>query len=364
LSDNVELATKTAKLIHKSYADQLDLFCMGNEPWYFLRDHDQYVKKWKVLRDAVIAGFPSANFCAADEGPMPDLIKKMAASYGNPNGRLVAISQHSYPFGSSYKNNFDPNDLVNRIPYDAAESRAKMLSPNAYKTYEKIYQDISKAIDSTSLPYRFTECNSYSSSGLKGASDSYASALWVADYMYWWANHKADGMNFHTGNKTGGKQSYICRYAAFRSSEKGYNVYPLSYGMKLFDLGSKGRILPTTVAANANQNVVAYSTLSDNNVLFVTIFNKNFGTNAKEEIVEINTDKMFDSSNLQQISLLGRNNDISGTLGDVTLGGKQFKEDGTWNGKWMQIPSSQKSSNKITIKISPASATIIKMNLK
>ena len=132
------MATKVASLIHSRYKDQLDLFAIGNEPYYWLRDHDKYVKRWKILREAVIAGYPDARFCAADEGPMPDLIHKMAGAYGNPAGRLVIISQHSYPFGSSYKNNTDPADRLNHIPHDAAESREKMLSPAAYKTYEKI----------------------------------------------------------------------------------------------------------------------------------------------------------------------------------------------------------------------------------
>jgi len=363
-SDNVELAKKAATLIQSRYPDQMDLFALGNEPYYFERNHDKYVNKWKVLRDTVIAGYPEAKFCGPDEAPSPELLKKMAAAYGNPSGRLVAISQHSSPFGSSYKNNSDPSDLINRTPYDAAESREKMLSPEAYVTYEKIHNGITNALQGTSLPYRFTECNSYSSSGLKGASDSYASALWAVDYLYWWANHGVEGMNFHTGDRTGGDANFICRYAAFRTSDHGYDVQPLSYGMKLFDFGGHGRMLPTTVKEGDGQNLAAYSTLSKDKTVFVTLINKAHGPKAEEQLVKIKPDQPLDDSKVEIISLLGRNNDIAGGLGYVTLGGEPIKEDGTWNGRWTELSPSAISDGKIAVTMPPASAAVVRFHTK
>jgi hypothetical protein len=71
VSDNVALAKRAAKLIHSRYKDQLDLFAIGNEPYYWLRDHERYVKKWKILRDGVLAGYPDALFCGADKALLP-----------------------------------------------------------------------------------------------------------------------------------------------------------------------------------------------------------------------------------------------------------------------------------------------------
>lgn len=364
VSDNIELATKAATLIHSRYTDQLDLFAFGNEPHYFLSDPDKYVKKWKILRDAVIAGYPEAKFCGPDAWTTPDLFKKMAVAYGNPSGRLESISHHSYPFGSSYKNNIDPDDLLNRTPYDAAESREKMLSPEAYATYEKIHKGIVDCIQGTPLKYRVTECNSYSSSGLKGASDSYASALWAADYLYWWANHGVEGMNFHTGDRTGGDVNFICRYAAFRTSDHGYDVYPLSYGMKLFDVGGHGRILPTSVKEGEGQNLAAYSTLSKDKTVSVTLINKAHGPKATEQLVKITPDQPLEGSKVEFLSLLGRNNDIAGSLGDVTLGGEPIKEDGTWNGQWKELPASAVTNGTIAVTMPPASAAVVRFRTK
>src|ERR1700722_9162158 len=86
--------------------------------------------------------------------------------------------------------------------------------------------------------------------GVEGASDSYASALWSIDYLYWWAEHGSNGLNFHTGDRAGGgDRSLPSRYAAFVTAGTGYDVRPLSYGMKVFDLGGHGRLVPVTVAA-------------------------------------------------------------------------------------------------------------------
>jgi hypothetical protein len=288
----------------------------------------------------------------------------MAEEYGNPEGRLAVISQHSYPFGSSYKNNVDPADLVNRTPHDAEASRIKMLSPDAYKTYEKIRAELVEAISVNPLPFRLTETNSYSSSGLKGASDSYASALWAVDYMHWWANHGLSGMNFHTGDRTGGDVNFICRYAAFRTNEKGYDVHPLSYGIKLFGLGGQGKMLPVSVDAPADQNLVSYATLPQNKTVAVTLINKAHGPAAKEQTVKVKLDKSVDASVVKIIYLIARNNDISGGLGDVVLGGEPIKEDGTWNGKWLDVPASAISKDEITIKLQPASAAVVKFRTK
>ena len=45
-------------------------------------------------------------------------------------------------------------------------------------------------------------------------------------------------------------------------SAHGYEARPLAYGMKLFDLGGYGKVLPVNVAAATNQNLIAYATVA------------------------------------------------------------------------------------------------------
>ncbi len=359
---NAKAAAKVARLIHDRYAGVLDCFAIGNEPGYF-KDYAVYAPRWKAIHDAIIAVYPEAGFCGPDQNPSPGLDKKMVHDFGNDSGRLIMITQHSYPFGCAYKNYDAPGvreDASKLVPNDPAKSREKMLSPAAYDAYEGIYRGIAGAMAGASLSYRLSECNSYWFGGLKGASDSYASALWGLDYLHWWAAHGAEGLNFHNGDRTGGELSMPCRYAAFVTSGQGYEVRPLGYGIKLFDLGGHGKALPTTVDPAANQNLVAYATLSEGKTVSVTLINKTHGAEAKDETVQIKLDQPLAGSNVQVIYLRGRNDDIRGGSADVTLGGAPIKEDGSWSGQWTQLPESAVSNNVISVTMPPASAAVVK----
>lgn len=353
---NARYAAKVARLIHKRYSDVLGCFAIGNEPYYFKR-YAVYSARWKAIHDAILAVYPGAVFCGPDQNPDPRLDKQMVHEFGNASGRLVMIDQHSYPFGCAYTNPQARNDISKLVPYNAAKARDRMLSPQAYNIYDRIYKGIESAIAGTSVAYRLTESNSFWFSGLKGASDSYASALWSVDYLYWWANHGARGVNFHTGDRTGGQLSMPCRYAAFVSSGDGYQAHPLAYGMKLFNLGGHGRELH--VAAPIAANLVAYATLEGKTVS-VTLINKTHGASAEKQAVRIRMDVPLANSKVQVIFLRASHNDVADGFAGVSLGGAQIKKDGNWNGRWTLLPPSAVHRNTISVIMPAASAAVVK----
>jgi len=353
---NAQSAARVAKLIHDRYSDVLDCFAIGNEPDYF-KNYELYSAKWKAIHDAIVDVYPAAKFCGPDQNPSPELDARMAHDFANDG--LVKITQHSYPFGCAYKNPQARTNIANLIPFDAADSREKMLSPKAYSIYEKIYKGIDGAIANTPLAYRLTEVNSYWFSGLQGASDSYASALWAVDYLHWWTSHGADGLNFHTGDRTGGDLSMPCQYAAFVTSAHGYEARPLAYGMKLFALGGHGRQL--AVMNSASTNLVAYATL-DSETIFVTLINKSHGLQVKNSEIQIKLDAPLDESNAQAIFLESKNADIGADSNGVTLGGAPIRKDGTWNGRWK--PLKVAAENSLTVSMPPASAAVIRAHLR
>ncbi|MBP8302859.1 MAG: hypothetical protein KBE04_01875 [Phycisphaerae bacterium] len=358
---NAESAARMAKLIHEHDPDLLDCFAIGNEPGYY-KDYAVYSAKWKAIRDAILAVYPDAAFCGPDQNPSPDLTQRMVRDVGNPSGRLVQITQHSYPFGCSYQNpGVAKSDVTQLIPLDAAAARERMLSPAAYKVYEGIHEGIAAALSGTSVSYRLTETNTYWFSGLKGASDSYASALWALDYLHWWASHGADGLNFHTGDYTGGDISMPCRYAVWVTSSRGYEVRPLGYGMKMFDLGGHGRVLQVAVPPGAN--LAAYATL-DGDTVAVTLIHKAHGAESQEQPVQIELDTSLADRRAQVLFLRARKDDIAGGSADVTLGGSPIQEDGTWNGRWLLLPSGAVTDHAITLTLAPASAAVVKAAIR
>jgi hypothetical protein len=359
-----ESAAKLAKAIGDHYAEQLDCFAIGNEPGYY-KDYNVFRPKWKAIHDAILAAYPDARFCGPDQNPSPALFRDMVWDFGGEANRFVEVTAHQYPLGCAYKNPGQRSDLSKLIPFEGEESREKMLAPQAYDTYESVRKGLAGAVSGTSISFRLTEVNSFWFSGLKGASDSYASALWGLDYLHWWTSHGAAGLNFHTGDRTGGALSMPCRYAAFVTLGAGYEARPLAYGMKLFDLGGHGRSLKTTVAPDAVGELVAYAVLSDDKNAFVTIINKAHGADVGASEVEINFDAApAESSQASAVFLEGARGDLAGGSGDVTLGGAAIREDGTWNGHWTTLSVADKGGATVVVNVPAASAVVVKEKLK
>jgi hypothetical protein len=352
-------AAKIAKLIRDHYADTLDCFAIGNEPSYY-KDYAIYTNQWTTIRDAMLAVFPAATFCGPDQNPSPELCAKMVRDFGGAGGHLAKISQHSYSFGCSYKN-YKEKDVTKLIPQDAAAAREKMLAPDAVGIYEKIRAGMADAVAGTAVGFRLSEVNSYWFSGLEGASDRYASALWGADYLHWWTARGADGLNFHTGDRTGGAIVLPCRYAAFVTDGHGYEARPLAYGLKLFELGGCGKILPVNISSAPEQNLTAYAALTGDQMICLTLINQSHGPGATNTEVQIKLDTPVAKSGAKIIFLTARHDDIAGVSADVTLGGARIKKNGSWPGRWTTLPVSTASDGLIFVTMPPASAAVIQV---
>ena len=311
-----EKAKEAARIIYENYKDILESFAIGNEPSYY-KDYDVYVSKWTAIRDAILEVYPDAVFCGPDQNPDAKRLKLLVDQFGNEKERLVQITQHSYPFGCSYTN-YKEHDVTKLIPYDAVKSRAKMLNDSVHSIYQGILNGMTEAVKGTSLTFRLSETNSFWYSGLKGASDSYASALWGLDYLHWWMSQGAAGLNFHTGDFTGGEIVLPCRYAAFVSSGSGYEARPLAYGMKMFSLGACSRYLPVKVTSSGN-NIGAYAGLDENNAIVITLINKEFKSSNPKEI-DIQLDQPLQKSKVETILLKALTGDIGATSSGITIG--------------------------------------------
>jgi hypothetical protein len=239
-----------------------------------------------------------------------------------------------------------------------------MLAPAAYHSYESVLHGIRAAIGDADVSFRLTEVNSLWFSGLEGASDRYASALWGLEYLHWWTSHGAAGLNFHTGDRTGGVVTMPCRYAAFVTSANGYDVRPLAYGMKLFDLGGGGKMLAVTVSASPENRIVAYSNLAADGTVNVTVINKAHGEAAASADVRIKLDAAIAGPDAKVIFLKAENGDISTNSSKVTIGGAHVEEDGSWRGDWSPLKIAGDGGNSIALTMPPASAAVVRATIK
>lgn len=354
---DLEYARMVAKIINDNYKDLVESISIGNEPYYY-RDNEVYINRWSSIHDAILEVYPDAVFNGPDTNPNIERMKALISNFDNNEGRLVQITQHSYPFGCSYENPGEPV-YIKLIPKDRVLSRENMLNPSSYAIYQGIFNIINEAIEGTNLSFRLSETNSYWYSGLREVSNSFASALWGLDYLYWWTTHGAEGLNFHTGDITGGVRRQPAFYAAFATSDEGYAAMPIAYGMKLFAMGSNGNSIPVEISTPDNKNIVAYSTVSKEGNVFLTIINKEYKIN-KDQKISIRLDRKISDTQIKSIALNAKNNDIA-EITDITLGEASINEDGSWEGKWNDINTSSIDDFTLGISIPCASALLIKI---
>ncbi|HWZ96091.1 MAG TPA: hypothetical protein VNW30_12920 [Opitutaceae bacterium] len=346
-------AAGTAKYVMDHYRDRVSCFTVGNEPdkpWKY----PDYLAEWKKFTAAILSPdcAPDAKFC----GPSARHQKvEFARLFANDMGgwaHLAYVTEHYYPRGDG--------DKVT----DPAKERRLLLSPGLYQGYRKFYDAFVPEAKAKGTGYRLEETNSYGRGGAAGASDTFAASLWSVDYLYWWAWHDALGVNFHAGQKEPRGVSGPNRpnlYTPLTLLPNGIKVLPMGYGMKLFNLGGQGRLVPVNVTANPDHlNLAAYGTLASDQALFITVLNKEFGAKGHPAKLTINSGRPGAGGKIIFMSAPG--GDIT-AVGGITIGGAGIMEDGSWGGKWSDLPAVAQDGS-VTVVVPAASAAVIELPAK
>jgi hypothetical protein len=346
-----DAATRMANYIVRHYRDELAGLAIGNEPNVFSKSYAPYLAEWKRYSAEITAptNSPDAKFCGPSTSPGHEhWAADFADEFGN-QGPLAFIAQHDYPGGDA------------RRATNAAAARDTLLSPAIDEHYAKFAARFVPTILSNALPYRLEEANSFYDGGAKDASDTFASALWALDYQWWWAEHQASGINFHTGDKVATSETNKpCRYAVFWTAPDGYNVHPLGYALKMFSLGARGRLLPIMVENTDDLNLRVYAAASDENQVFITLINREHGDSARA--MEIILDPVLKNGSARFMLLTAPGNDVAAKTG-VTLGGAEIQDDGTWEGKWTPLLPSG-ADGKFVLELPPATAGLVRFTEK
>lgn len=334
-----EKVVGTAQYLMRNYGDWVTCLAAGNEPNMYARTYEGYRDLTRQYYTAIRAAAPGVMFSGPGTTPgKAEWARRYAEDFG-PTGEVKLVMQHSYPGGSARK------------VKDVAKAREDMLSHKWVESYQKMYDAFVPAARKAGVAYRLEETNSFYNGGAKDISDTMASALWALDYMYWWASHGAAGLNFHTGDRVAaGEQTTPCRYALFSTAGGGgYDVHPIGYAIKAFDLGSHGTLVPAEVDERAN--VSAYAVASADHHLYVTLVNKN-----TDHGVAVKIAGDVGGGTAKAMYLLAPKNDLAATSG-VTLGESTIGADGSWHGTWQDLSGE-------TVDLPAASAAIVDLTLK
>ena len=371
LNGNARQDASTIKYVWDHYAKYIDCFAIGNEPdWhsYHLRDPQifetepgvpgsafpSYLAKWKVIATAILDSVPGLQFTGPDAGsnyPVPgakdtyydgkpwtvDFADSVSAWRFPNHGSLKFVDQHNYVGQDAQGQKLIPAIMADR-----------MLSPDWDAYY---YPALYNAICTPALPkgcgYRMTESNSFSG-GVKNGSDCFATALYSLDYLHWWAAHDCLGINFHTTQWRYNGTFYL-------DKDGQYQVHPMAYGIKAFDLGGHGEVEPVKISNPFGINLTAYAVKGQKH-LYVTIINKENGGGAREADVTINAEGISGKAKLMY--LMAADGDVLSTTG-IVLGGAPITNRGPWDGRWSPARSGEKNIYKVHVP--PYSAAILKI---
>jgi hypothetical protein len=380
VSDLRSVNARVAGYIWGRYQDGLDSFAIGNEPdWHAFHTwagqlvdpaiHEEeagvpgsaypsYLAHWRSLAGAVGAAAPGAPLSGPDTGaytrltytPDPDTgapwTERFARDERDP-GRVTQVTQHYYAGG-------DPGATT------AEQAISNILSPEwvtgttigtqpagtTYIPYPWLYANNLAPVAAAGLRYRLTESNDYLT-GVPGASNAFASALWALDHLHWWAAHGAAGVNFH--NKQWLYTATIVPDPA--APGQGYATTPKGYGIKAFTLGSAGRVKPARVQNPDGINVTAYC-VGGAGEDYVTVINKAHGAGAADAAVTIVPPRARVRG--AQIMTLagGRPGDAGGAT--ATLGGATITGAAPWGGTWSALPAGPGAGISLTVRATTA----------
>jgi hypothetical protein len=186
-------AADEAAFVTTVLGPKLEYFQLGNEPDGYsthLRDPNTwsanaFFDDWLAEANAIRARVPSARFGMPDVGWRVDWVTVMAdrllATPNRPN--IAALSHHYYVGGPP--------------------SSPEMTIPFILRNDPRVAQDadISRAAAAKlNVPFRMTEGNTCYRGGKPGVSDTFASALWAADYLLRLASLGYAGVNLHGGD--------------------------------------------------------------------------------------------------------------------------------------------------------------------
>lgn len=299
---------------------------IGNEPDLFWVEHrpkpfpyESFRREFEPVRDALLKRLPAVPLAGPDVAGATSWVARFAADE-KPNLKLLT---HHYYRGAQSA---------------AGSTSAQLLAVDPHLA--NTLAQLNAASETSGLPFRLCEVNSFSGGGKPGVSDTFTQALWVLDYMLRTAAAGAAGVNIETGvNQLG----FISSYSPIADDEHDrYTAAPGFYGMLAFAQIGPGRILPVTLSgggalsdakATASPNVTAYAVARPAGDVILALINREPLTAVSVRIPHPATAGPATLLRLEAPAL-------SATSG-VALGGSPVSMSGAWHAPhWKPAPTS------------------------
>jgi hypothetical protein len=332
----VDNAIAEAKAVTAASRESLLAFEIGNEPDLFPRrqghrhtgySYDDYLREYRAYRDALRMAIPHIVFAGPDVADATDWVARFAVD----EGKDIKLLTHHY-----YREGQNPTSSIDKLLHSDPK-----LAP--------ILEKLRTASESSGIPYRICETNSFSGGGKPGVSDTFAAALWVLDFMFTLASAGCAGVNMETGVN---QRGFISSYSPVGDDEQGhYYATPEYYGMLAFAQSGGGRIIRSAIDAG-NKNITAYATQSAKDRTVLTLINKE---PSSEAVVLIDASTLVRSGSILRLS----GSSLESKSG-ITLGGADVSPAGLWKpGRGEEV---SRTRTGLQVRLPAASAAIVTLH--
>jgi hypothetical protein len=301
-SGTVENAVDEARAVTQAVGKHLLALEIGNEPDLFSHNphrhrsysYNDYSSEFRRYREALQKALPGIPFAAPDAATATDWVTRFAT---DERANIELLTEHYYRDGAR-----NPTSTIDELLHPDPKL-ATML------------QQLKAASYASGLPYRICETNSFYGGGKPGVSDTFASALWVLDFMFTLASAGCAGVNMETGvNQLG----FISHYSPIGDDEHGhYWGAPEYYGMLAFAQAGVGRMVACSMDTDG-KNISAYATQPDSKRLTLTVINKEPVYDA-DVVIKHEVLRTLKSAQLLRLSAPGLESKSGVTLGDAAV---------------------------------------------
>ena len=303
----LENAIDEAKAVTAAAKKHLLAFEIGNEPDLFFHQghrhagysYDDYVREYRTYRDALRKAIPNIDFA----GPDVAVATEWVARFATDEGKDLKLLTHHY-----YREGQNPTSTLDKLLHTDPK-----LAP--------VLAKLRAAAESSGVPYRICETNSFSGGGKPGVSDTLGAGLWVLEFMFTLASAGCAGVNMETGVN---QRGFISSYSPIGDDEQGhYWAAPEYYGMLAFAQAGAGRIMGSTIDAGG-RNISAYATQPTKDRTVLTLINKEPKSDAVV-VIDAGACASFRTGSVVRLS----GPSLESKSG-VTLGGASLSAAGLW----------------------------------
>ncbi len=315
---------------------------IGNEPDSFAR-HNLRTAPWTPARyNAEVSNYRRAiagvapGIALAGPGVSGSAAFKRWGPAEASAQRPALLTGHHYPLG------------CHKLP---APTIARLLSPRTRRAEDaSLRRDLSVSRAGTT-GFRLDETNSVSCGGKAGISNTFASALWAADYIARAMQAGVVGINFQ-GNPTNCHgYTPVCAVSAEQLAKGAIDAQPEWYALLL----SKGLIGDRPVRATASRshaNVDVIALLSPRGSLHLVIVDDDPAT-ARHASVELHVGRRFGAA-----TVLALTAPTAAATTGVRLGGAAVAGNGRWHAR--TSPRSRPDrKGVVTLDLAPSSAMLV-----